>query len=498
VRLWDAQTGSLVRALAGHTKSIRAVAFTPDGKLLVSAGNDLTMKIWEVDTGKLVRSLQVTTDGIYGPSSIAFSPDGQRMASTIGATVDLWDVSDWSRLRSFTTGESHTSGDITYCCGSTAEAVRFDARGQLVISAHEDGTIKVWNPNPAQPLPLTGDELVRVLQTSARNESFAFSPDEKLLVANSGGEPPKVWDWSSGKPLQSLGEEATYAHSVIFSPDSRLIATSDIGGDIILWSASSGKVVRQFDGGYSSDDALAFSPDGTRLASGGENQNIIMWDVKTGARLWHILPVREIQRPTAIEIAEQKHAAALAAAKEEVAARETERLSQKVFLRFSHFGEVTNPAEMRMAETARPKKSLIRRDESEATGIWIRLHNDSSLPIQLWTESIFIPSGKKCGYRTSTGKFFIGLCEGSEFGIQVSVFDSKGNPVRYGFDFGGIAMLPPKTSVLFSVPRELLREGRSIVVRYQFLSEGVKGKLVEYAKERELRFAERNLRRAER
>lgn len=54
-------------------------------------------------------------------------------------------------------------------------------------------------------------------------------------------------------------------------------------------------------------------------------------------------------------------------------------------------------------------------------------------------------------------------------------------------------MLPPNTSVLFSVPRELLRGGRSIVVRYQFLNEGVKGKLVEYAKERELMFAERDL-----
>ena len=491
VRLWDVQTGSLVHALAGHTKRVGVVAFTPNGKLLVSASDDQTMKIWDVATGTLVRSIQVTTEGIYGLSSIAFSPDGQRMVSTLAAKVDLWNVSDWSRLGSFTTSESHTYGDMTYCCGSTAEAALFDARGQLIISAHEDGTIKVWNPKPTQILPLPGGELIRVLKTSERNESFAFSPDEKLLVANGGTEPPRMWDWSSGKPLRSLGEEATYVHSVIFSPDGRLIATSDIGGQIVLWSASSGKSVRKFDGGYSSDDALAFSPDGTRLASGGENQNIIMWEVKTGARLWHILPVREIYRPTATEIAEQKQAVALAAAKEKVAARDTERLSHEIFIKFSHFGEATNPAETRIAETGRPNTSLIRRDQSEATGIWLRLHNNSSLPINLWTESIYLPSEKKCGYRTSAGKFFHGLCESSEIGIRFSVLDGKGSPIRYGFDFGGISMLPPNTSALFCVPRELLREGRSIVVRYQFLNEGVKGKLVEYAKERELRFAER-------
>ena len=125
----------------------------------------------------------------------------------------------------------------------------------------------------------------------------------------------QVWDWSSSKPLRSLGEEASYVHSVVFSPDSSLIATSDIGGRIVLWSASSGKSVRKFDGGYSSNDALAFSPDETRLASGGNNQNIIVGGEDWCTSLAH-LTVRERYRPSATEIAEQKQAAALAAAKE--------------------------------------------------------------------------------------------------------------------------------------------------------------------------------------
>jgi len=77
--------------------------------------------------------------------------------------------------------------------------------------------------------------------------------------------------------------------------------------------------------------------------------------------------------------------------------------------------------------------------------------------------------------------------------IRFAVLDANGKPLRYGFDFGGISMLPPNTSVLFSVPRELLREGRSIVVTYKFLNQNAKGKLEEYGKEREITFSEANL-----
>lgn len=486
VRVWNAENGSLVWALAGHTKKVGPVAFTPDGKLLVSASDDDTLRVWDTQTGVLVRSLQVATEA----TSIAFSPDGKRMVTTLGAAVGLWDVSEWRLIETYTTTESHTSGEMTICCGSTAESARFDSLGKLIVSGHEDGTIKVWDPQRSVDILSPQSKLIRILSTNERNESFALSPDETVLVANGGSDAPKLWQWASGKPLRSLGDEASYVHNVAFSPDSRVIATSDIGGTILLWNVSSGKLLRELDGGYSSDDALAFSPDGTRLASGGDNQNIIMWDVKSGKRLWHILPIRERHRPTTEEIADQKHAATLKAADERRAEQDTQRLKNRVFIRFSHFGEPTDPGETRLAETGRPNKSLSQQSDTLATGIWLRLLNASRLPINLSTESIYLPPKKKCGYQTGQGKFFYGLCEGAEIGIRFSVLDSNGKPLRYGFDFGGISMVPPNTSVMFSVPRELLREGRSIVVSYKFLNVNSRGKLEEYGKEREITLSE--------
>lgn len=235
------------------------------------------------------------------------------------------------------------------------------------------------------------------------------------------------------------------------------------------------------------------SPDGKLIVSGGENQNLMMWDAQTGKLLWHLPPVEELQLPTPQEIAERKVEEQLAAEEEKQAEREVARLAPKVFITFDHYGEPTNPMETRIAETGRPDKSLSRQTREEATGVWLRLHNDSPLPINISTESIYLPGKERCGYQSVTGTFYKGLCEGAEIGIRVGVFDAKGKPVRYGFDFGGISMVPPKTSVLFSLPRDLLTEGRYVVIYYKFQKETAKDKVDDYGKEREIKVTESKL-----
>jgi WD40 repeat protein len=492
VRLWNAKDGKLLAALEGHTKPVQALAFSPDSRILVSASKDQTMKVWDAQTGALLHSMTVEREGIDGVSSISFSPDGKRLVTTLSATVGLWDTGMWSLLRTFTTDEPHTSGEMTYCCGSTVLSARFSTDGKQIISGHEDGTIKVWDTEREElfhKLPP-----VRIIQTNDRNESFALSLDGKILVANSGEKPPQLWNWVDGKMFGSLGDDASYAHNIVFSPDGQSLLTSDIGGGLALWDAGSGKLLREFDNGYSSsDDAIAFSPDGQRFASGGENQNIVMWDVKSGKRLWHLLPVKEKHRPTPEETAEQKLEAQRAEEEAERIEQEVAALAANVSISFEHYGEPNNPAEMHLAETGQPNKSLDKQSKEEATGIWLRLHNDSPLPISLFTESIYLPSKEHCGYQPSAKKFYYGLCEGAEIGIRFSVFDANGKSVRYGFDFGAETMLPPKTSALFSLPRGLLKDGHYIVVSFTFLKGNAKGKLDEYGKSREIKFTEAGL-----
>lgn len=488
VRIWDANTGELRHGLEGHSRPIEALAFTPDGKLIVSSSSDETLRVWEVATGNLSRTIEHRTEGIEKVTSIAFSRDGRRMVTTHGITITLWDTSDWTRMRAFVAEEPQTSG------GATAEAARFDSQDRI-ISAHEDGTIRIWTTKSASPLPAPYSELAKVIKTADKVESFALSPNEKFLVANNGTESPGIWDWSRYKPLRRLGEDAGYVHRLVFSPDSQFIATSDIGGDILLWSVATGKLLREFDGGYSSNDFVAFSPDGTKLVSGGENQNIIMWDVKTGARLWHILPIRELERPTAAEIAEQQKETARAALEARAINGVVDKQAPKVFVSFSHYGYASNPMAARFGETGRAELSLLRLTERVATGVWLRLHNKSGLPITFATQSMYLD--KKCAYETSKKRLFPALCNGAEVIVVFAAFDSKGQSIPSG---GGhvhfSSILPPNRSVLFSVPKEFFQQRRCIVITYNFMNEDGKGKLIDYGDERELRLSSiRRLRR---
>ena len=104
VRLWDVQSGRLVRTLKGHTYWVHSVAFAPDGRLLASgsnASNDETVRLWDAQTGALLRTLEGHTGWVR---SVAFAPDGRLLASgSWDTTVRLWGVAPSSPPAPFVT-----------------------------------------------------------------------------------------------------------------------------------------------------------------------------------------------------------------------------------------------------------------------------------------------------------------------------------------------------------------------------------------------------------
>jgi WD40 repeat protein len=89
VEVWDAHTGQEVHTLKGHTEPVTSVAFSPDGQRLVSASQDNTIKLWDAQTGQLALTLKGHTEPV---TSVAFSPDGHRLASaSMDQTVKIWD-----------------------------------------------------------------------------------------------------------------------------------------------------------------------------------------------------------------------------------------------------------------------------------------------------------------------------------------------------------------------------------------------------------------------
>jgi hypothetical protein len=165
---------------------------------------------------------------------------------------------------------------------------------------------------------------------------------------------------------------------------------------------------------------LSFSPDGKTLAAGGLNQNILLWNVKSGSLQWKSLPLPSEEEVSMVE--EQVKRLENLKAEHERRIREADAESAawegKIRISFESYGEPIDTMNVRMMEPARPYRKPKKQSVQTATGVWLRVRNDSHLPITFSTDSLYLDRMGKCGYKAGAGKFFEGLCDGREVSIQ--------------------------------------------------------------------------------
>ncbi len=231
---------------------ITSLAFSSDGKRIVSASRDGTVRIWNALSGKEILKLDSETVKLFA----AFSPDGKQIVvdNLKKEIVQIWDTA---------TGE-----EILSLVGHTAyvSSAAFSPDGTWIVSASADNTVRIWDVE-------TGKEIRRFERHTDPVNSAAFSPDGKFVVSASDDKTVRIWNIETGEEIHRFEEFRDEVRSAAFSPDGKLIV-SEAYPTVRIFDIESGAVIQKLD---LLETAVSFSPDGKQLVSSDE-EDVIIWE----------------------------------------------------------------------------------------------------------------------------------------------------------------------------------------------------------------------------
>jgi RNA polymerase sigma factor (sigma-70 family) len=269
VRLWDVSGGKLAAQFEGHTAAVLAVAFSPDGKALASGGYDGTARLWDVATAKGTKTLVADAGRDASVTGVSFAPDGKSLAVSVtaGRAVRVYDVE---------------SGKETHALpGGRFRRVLFAPDGKTLAAGDGNNAVRVWE------MP-SGKILHPAESHHSGVHCVALSADGKVLAAGTTFKTVYLWDVATGRPLRWLEGHEHGVYPVAFSPDGKRVASGSRDGTARVWDAASGKELHKFLGydGAKSGEAwvygLSFAPDGRRLAAACRDGLVRVWDLGTG------------------------------------------------------------------------------------------------------------------------------------------------------------------------------------------------------------------------
>jgi WD40 repeat protein/serine/threonine protein kinase len=262
--VWDSETGeSVVPALTHNGPVVRAV-FNRDGRRVATASLDGTARVWDAATGQpITPPLQHNSPVRW----IDFSPDGRQVVTAgAGDAARVWDAFTGKLL----------PGELKHV-GEVVQAV-FSPDGRWLATAGEDGFVHLWDAATRQPTPIVmlHDRAVRCI---------AFSPDSKSLASGSADHTARVWDVASGDPVGPRLRHHDRVTRVVFSSFGHRLLTSSEDGTACIWRVADGERLVEPLPHTSAVRCAAFSPDGCRVATASDDNTVRIWSATTGKPL---------------------------------------------------------------------------------------------------------------------------------------------------------------------------------------------------------------------
>jgi WD40 repeat protein/tRNA A-37 threonylcarbamoyl transferase component Bud32 len=276
-RVWEAHTGRPVTDPLRHQAPLLSAAFGPDGKTVLTGSVDRTACLWNAETGKLLHVL----DHQGGVTHVAYSPNGQLLATAGDLGVRLWNAA---------TGKA-VGNPLPH--GRAALQITFSPDGNLLLTAGYDHNAYLWAVSDGKlKCTLVGHQ--------GPVHGVAFDFDGKRILTGSFDHTARLWDTATGQPIGQVMHHDDKVRIVAFNPDGHSVLTGSDDDTVRLWDVATGQLKEQVLQHQGKIHSAAFNPDGRIVLSGSSDRTARLWDVATGEEIG--LPFRHQKSVTSVAV----------------------------------------------------------------------------------------------------------------------------------------------------------------------------------------------------